>query len=196
METKEVDKYLKSIREMMTQGRINRLLAESIIAGMASPWSGPRALTTRVIYTQPSLATLRRWFQNVGTELRGARFQPIESCIRALEHGRRSRSGLSIGFEYLDFDYNVTRPQALAQMRNRRMRPALYEELICHGREHPDEQRRFVIVALGSVKPDALHGDQVACLGDTDDGRNVHLRSETGYFAPLFYRFLVTAIYE
>jgi hypothetical protein len=74
------------------------------------------------------------------------------------------------------FDKNITSEAAIAEMDKAGYRPAKIEELLALGEFHPDLQREFPIVALGSSwrNPSANLG--VPCLSRGGAERDLSLR--------------------
>ncbi len=77
--------------------------------------------------------------------------------------------------ELFHFGRNISSEDAAKEMEKEGMRPATIEELLALGAKHPDLQREFPIIALGSVWQDFFgnRGVPGLCLGD--DGRSLSL---------------------
>ena len=56
-----------------------------------------------------------------------------------------------ISFELVHLNKVVSSEQALQELESRNLRPATLRELLAFGEKYPDEQRKYSIVALGSV---------------------------------------------
>lgn len=103
----------------------------------------PRAF---VKYVQPCYEELRKLFDWVGDNYQKAAFEPVDCCKNV------SREDREIDFEYFrTTKRSPSTGEVLAEMDEAGLRPALYEEFICFLGQNPDEQRKFAIIALGSV---------------------------------------------
>ena len=78
------------------------------------------------------------------------------------------------------FDKYVTSEQARARMKDQGLEPARIEHLLALGETNPELQRKFPIVALGSVVVFADGGRLVPCLSGDADERRLHLSGESG----------------
>ncbi len=72
-----------------------------------------------------------------------------------------------IWIELIHFGRVMTSDQVITELDKQGLRPAKIEELLALGAQHPDEQRKYWIAALGSVSP----GRYVACLYLDGSGR-------------------------
>ena len=91
----------------------------------------------------------------------------------------------------LPFNREVTSQEVLDEMEKKGLRPATLAEPLAFGAKHPDFQREFPIVALGSSC--VLHGDRrVACLWGSASGRSLSL-SYFGHRWSARYRFLAVS---
>ncbi len=90
--------------------------------------------------------------------------------------------------ELVKYEENMSSDKVLADLDSKGLRPATHEELLAFGAAFPELQRKFPIVALGSVA--GVGGDRcVACLDGDDSGRDLSL----GWFGlgwDAFCRFL------
>ena len=103
-----------------------------------------------VLYIQPKFEELKRRFPayvNPDYEA-GKRFDPIERCKTVLRESRE------VVFEYVHMDRDALTDEVLAEMDREGLLPALYEEFLGFAEKYPDEQRKYPIVALGSVCQD------------------------------------------
>ena len=94
-----------------------------------------------------------------------------------------------IVFELLHFNKSVSSDEVIAEAKQRGLRLAKIEELLAFGEKYPEEQRKFPIVALGSVWKG---WDVVLCvpfLWIAGDERILNLDS-FGYHWPKYYHFL------
>ncbi len=72
-------------------------------------------------------------------------------------------------------DRTVDSDQVLRELDKRGLRPATMVELLAFGAQHPDAQRQFPIVALGSVWADPDDDRRVGCLWGRPASRELHL---------------------
>ena len=98
-----------------------------------------------VEYIQPCYADLKAAFDWVDPDYSRAKFEPIERCKGVIREARE------VVLQYSHLGRDATTEEVLAEMERLGLRPALYEELLVFCRQNPDEQRKFPVVALGSV---------------------------------------------
>lgn len=139
-----------------------------------------------VDYTTPSYAELKTQFDLVNEWYEGAVFEAIDSC-KAI-----SRDPREIVFEVVHLDRNISIRDARFELDKRGLRPALYEELLGFAKAHPNEQRRFIIYALGSVCVGPLGRHCVPFLGEDSVGRCLYLHLY-GHVLVTTYRFLAVS---
>lgn len=118
---------------------------------------------------QPSLDELRKAFGWVNDAYGRAKFEPIAAC-RDID-----RTNRDVAFRYFRIKRTMTTKQILAAMDKAGLRPAMYEELLAFAGKYQDEQRKFPIVALGSVAV-LVGGVRVAYLDENDLARDLNLR--------------------
>lgn len=125
--------------------------------------------TVLVDYVQPKYEDLHKSaFDWANPDFARAKFEPIERCKKV------SLEKSEVTFEYMMIDGTMSTDAVLAQMDTQGLRPALYEDLLAFAKMNPDEQRKHVIVALGSVAQ--VGGDRhVAYLYGVGDGRVLSL---------------------
>ena len=79
----------------------------------------------------------------------------------------------------LHYNKQMTSDQVLADVERQGLRPVTFQELLWIGIQHPELQRTFPIIALGTVVQ--VHGYRyVACLGRGDRERSLYLRWSDG----------------
>ncbi len=98
-----------------------------------------------VNYVQPSHHGLYEAFDYVDPGYAALSFKPIEICKDVPTDARE------IEFKLVHLRKRASTKKALAELKRRRLRPALYEELLAFVAKYPDLQKEFRIVALGSV---------------------------------------------
>ena len=87
----------------------------------------------------------RRFPAYVNPDYNGVRFDPIERCKDVSKESRE------VVFEYIHMECEALTDEVFTVMDCSGLRPALYEELLGFAEKYPDEQRKYPIVALGSV---------------------------------------------
>jgi hypothetical protein len=87
------------------------------------------------------------------------------------------------------FNHEISSENAIKEAKKDGYRPATIWDLLDHGAKNPNLQRRFRIVALGSVA-EVVGYRRVACLGRDDHGRCLFLGWFGSYWNNGDYRFL------
>ncbi len=91
---------------------------------------------------------------------------------------RYSRSGSGtqeVTFSLVHFGKNTSTKDALAELDRRGFRPATLQELLAVGVQHPEKQKAFPIIALGSVWRNLLGDRCVPYLDAFGSQRGLHL---------------------
>lgn len=134
------------------------------------PTNGNAPFSAPIVYVQPEFEELKRRFPAyVDPDYMGKRFDPIKRCKVVSKENR------DVDFEYVhNMDKYASTNEVLAEMDRKRLRPALYEELLGFAEKYPDEQRKYPIVALGSESC-VRSGRSVACLWSVGDKRGLSL---------------------
>ncbi len=73
------------------------------------------------------------------------------------------------------FDKSISTEKALAELEKRNLRPADVQELLAIGEQHPEKQRQFPIICLGSVWQNSDGDRYVPCLGRNGSDRELDL---------------------
>lgn len=121
-----------------------------------------------VHYITPEFETLKRQFNWVSDDFAKAKFESIDGCPGTSIEVRE------VEFVYVHLDRDASDADVLAEHERQGVRPATFPELLAHAAKYPDEQRKFPIVARGSVT--ILGGDRlVAYLGSGGRGRGLDL---------------------
>ncbi|MDP1625399.1 MAG: hypothetical protein Q8L64_06630 [bacterium] len=82
---------------------------------------------------------------------------------------------LGEGAELFHFDHNIFSEDAIAKMAEKGFKPGTLGDLLVYGAKNPEEQKKYPIVALGSVA--SVGGERyVACLDWNDSERGLRLR--------------------
>ncbi len=113
---------------------------------------------TFAVYVQPEFEELERRFPNYLnsgyktitkpgriTRDRDRKLVPIECCKNV------SMKNREILLEYVHIDDGASFHEVLGLLSNKRVRPALYEELMSFDKAYPDERLEHRILALGSI---------------------------------------------
>ncbi len=90
----------------------------------------------------------------------------------------------------VSFDEPMESDQVLAALSERGLTPAPIEVLLALGEQHPDLQRQFPIIALGSIWENDNGRKDVVCLWGGSQGRRLFLQWYYYNWLP-GYRFLV-----
>ena len=139
-------------------------------------------------FVTPTYAELKTRFDWVNDWYEQVEFKVINAC-KSVSREHKPRG---IVFEYVHMDRCVSTEEVLAKMEKRNLRPAIYEEGLAHAEAHPDEQRKFPIVMLGSFCADPGGRRLVAVLYEGGDGRRLGL-GWVGYDWDVSYRFLAVS---
>lgn len=147
-----------------------RSLAALIMGKAVTPVLTPVTATFKV--TVVDLVTefeeLKRQFDWVNDDFAKAKFEPIDGCPGTSIEMRE------VEFVYVHLDRDASDADVLAEHERQGVRPATLPELLAFAAKYPDEQRKFPIVARGSVS--VLSGYRgVAYLNSDDRERNLNL---------------------
>ncbi len=148
---------------MSALGQISNFLAVTPVAvAVATTFV---AMATNVV---PDVEALKKLFDWVHPDFAKAKFEPIDSCRDI------STDTQELEFVYVHLDRDASDAEVLAEHERQGVRPATFPELLAHAAKHPDEQRKFPIVARGSVA--VLDGGRcVAYLCSDARGRYLYL---------------------
>lgn len=137
-----------------------------------------------VVYNQPKLEELKRQFPGrVNRCYEEGRFHPIKRCKGVSQENRK----ITFEYVYMGHDKLMSISRALAEMEARGLRPALYEESLSFAEQYPDEQHKYIIVALGSEM--CVNGETyVASLTHDIAGRILSIVSGIGFYHYLAVR--------
>ena len=104
--------------------------------------------------------------------------------------GQGGKGKVEAVFELAHFNKYISSEDAIAELKKQGFRPAKIEELLAFGEKYPEEQRKYPIVALGSVWQDWSGYRRVASLWCAGSSRGLGLLwFERGWDGG--YRFLV-----
>jgi hypothetical protein len=82
---------------------------------------------------------------------------------------------IDLKIELAHFSRVMESDEVLQELNSQALRPATLPELLAFGASHPDQQRRFPIVALASIWRDGRGRRLVAYLTSIDSERNLYL---------------------
>lgn len=122
-----------------------------------------------VEYAQPTYEDLKTAFDWVDSDYRAAKFEAIDRCKGV------ARVAGELTLHYVHLGRDASTDEILAEMDRLGFRPALYEELLAFGRQYPDEQRKYPVVALGSTWVISSGRRGVAVLFGGGSGRYLSL---------------------
>ncbi len=81
-----------------------------------------------------------------------------------------------VSIELIHFGRNMETNEVLSELDKMELRPATLKELLAFGEKYPNLQRKFPIIALGSVWQYPDGNRRCAHLGGRDSERNLNLR--------------------
>ncbi len=137
------DQYLR-LGAMLKDGSLDREKVQAIIEGRIS-FTTEEKYRAHVVYVQPSYTELEQAFDLGYITHENAVFKSSDVCKDVSMEARE------IKFELVHLDKDVSTDTALAELEKRKLRPALYEEILAFVAKYPELQKQFPIVALGSL---------------------------------------------
>jgi len=142
------------------------------------------SFVAQVVYKQPKFEELKRRFPGrVNKHYKDGRFYPVERCKDVSQENRK----VTFEYVYMGRGKVMSTSMALAEMKARGLRPALYEEGLAFAEKYPEEQQKHIIVLLGSEL--CVHDDNyVASLTHDADGRMLSIVSGIGFYHYLAVR--------
>ena len=127
--------------------------------------------------------------QTLAQMVKAGKYDWVSSRITQEYFPLKGKGAVEAKVELVHLDKVVTTKEVLAELDRLNLRPANIEELLAFGAKHPELQKQFPIVALGSVWRDSDGYRLVPCLGWLGSERDLGLRwfgcAWSGY-----YRFL------
>ena len=113
------------------------------------------------------------------------RYDWTNSDINAANFPIKGEGSVETEGELFHFNRNIGFDEAIREMDKDGYRPATIEELLAFGAKHPELQRQFPIIALGSVWQRSHGLRNVADLGRSDAERDLYLRwIDGGWYDP------------
>lgn len=113
--------------------------------------------------------------RNLADMVKAGHYARVDSDIIEKNFPVKPERFMTKGVEVVSFDQPMATPDVLAEFDRRGLRPAVIEELLAYGAEHPDEQRKHNIIALGSSMPSPRGNNLVPILSDGFGGRELFL---------------------
>lgn len=104
----------------------------------------------------------------------------------------RGEGKVEVGLRLVHLDREMSTEAVLAELDQRGLRPATLAELLAFGAKYPEEQRKYPIVALGSVWACPRGGRFVPCLYRDGSERDLRLRYDDDVWRES-YRFLAAS---
>jgi len=148
---------LQALRE---SGRLSALLREY----MEDESSEPNTYTVTVDYDQP-LADM----------IKAGRYDWTNVDITVEHFPVKKRESGEVELHVVHFGRSMTTKEVLVELDKRGLRPAELPELLALGAAHPDLQRKYSLVALGSGWQNPVGGVDVPFLLGHDGRRSLNL---------------------
>jgi len=148
------------LQALLESGRFSALLREFMEDGVPEP----STYTLFVDYDR-SLADM----------IKAGRYDWTNDDITVEHFPLNKRESGEVELHVVHFGCHMTTKEVLAELDKRGLRPAELPELLALGSAHPDLQRDYPLVALGSGWPDPYGDLYVPILREDDDKRNLDL---------------------
>ncbi len=103
------------------------------------------------------------------------KYDTVDNTITAENFPSDKKSKETFGITLFDFKKGMTTDEVLAEFDKLGLRPATLPELLALGAAHPELQREFLIMALGSIWQGADGSNNVSILGGGGNKRNLGL---------------------
>ena len=101
--------------------------------------------------------------QSVADSLKEGKYDWVNDGITDANFPSDEKGKREVGFGMFHFNKTMQSEDIIAKMKAEGFRPATMKEKLAYGKKNPEEQRKYPIVALGSVAP--LDGGRcVGCL--------------------------------
>jgi hypothetical protein len=148
---------------------------ESILTKMLQ---GAVEITLRVIsFLTSTLKQVVNYDRSIAESLTAGKYNWTNPSITDANFPSKEEGEREVEFGLFHFNKTTKSDDNVAQMKKEGFRPATMKELLAFGEKNPEEQRKYPIIALGSVAE--LDGDRpVGCLYGGGSGRIVRL----GYY--------------
>lgn len=166
----------EQIHELVREGEASDDLVSKIVAAVAETVKRAKNIfTLRVV----------GWNRTTEEVVAAGRYDWKDDAITTKNFPMRSRPEGKIEIEYLEFDYDPTSEQVLAEAKKRgNLERPTYEDALLFGEQHPEEQRKNPIVFLHERQ--AMDGARhVLVLLVRDAERNLRL----DWFDGRWYRY-------
>ncbi|MDP3999550.1 MAG: hypothetical protein Q8P76_03085 [bacterium] len=151
----------EDVRRLETNGGLRKKVGE-LIAGVKQSANG--VLRLAVDYSQ-----------SLSDTIKACEFDRINSDITEKHFPINKRPNGEVDTKMFHFNRPITSGQAIQEMDKEGYRPAELPELLAYAKNNPDEQRKYPIVALGSVWRFFDGGRDVPFLFGVGDKRGLYL---------------------
>ncbi len=159
--------------------RLQKLLASGLIADLldANVDAVNRNAFRQLIGLKPfNVYTLTiNYTRSVEDGIRAGKYEWSSSDITSSHFPSEETGTKEVSIELIHFGRDMETNEVLSELDKMGLRPATLKELLTLGEKHPDLQREFPIIALGSVWRDPGGDRDCACLGRDDSRRRLHL---------------------
>lgn len=162
-----------------------RGLSEESIHRLATP-QGDALLDKMITVLAEATATVGNIFRvlvnydlRVDAAIRTGKYDWVNDNITENNFPTNRKGTTELDIVLVHLDRNVSSEDAIKELDKRGLRPAELHELLSFGAKYPDEQRKYPVVALGSVWQ-YLVGRFVPYLWDDDSKRHLNLHWFSG----------------
>jgi len=132
--------------------------------GAKASVSQPDKFVVSVVYGKINYDDLKSSYERVDEKLQSAEFELIGPCKKIGQQAGK------IEFQYVHLKKTATTEEALAEIKKRGLCPAIDKELVSFTQQFPEEQKKFPIVALGSIAKNG-HCDNCVAHKHGKDGK-------------------------
>jgi hypothetical protein len=102
-------------------------------------------------------------------------YQAVNGSITSKNFPSSKKGQADLEITLVRFDERMSSESVLRQLDEESLRAAELPELLAFGAKYPDVQRKFSVVALGSVWKDRKGSRNVPCLYEASEGRYLDL---------------------
>lgn len=112
---------------------------------------------------------------SVEDAIEAGKYQAVHSDITGKNFPSTRSGHADLEIVLVRFDHRMKSEDVLQELGKEGLRAAELPELLAFGAEHPEEQRKFSVVGLGSVWKDRKGYRNVPCLYTASEGRYLDL---------------------
>lgn len=112
---------------------------------------------------------------SVEESIRAGDYQAVNADISAKNFSWNRTGQADLDILLVRFDHRMTSEDVVRQLDEEGLRPAELPEFLAFGAAHPDVQRKFSVIGLGSVWRDRKGTRSVPCLYTASEGRYLDL---------------------